>query len=240
MIDLRDRVAIVTGSTKGIGLAVAKDLAEAGADVVISSRTGAEVEAVSAELNAGVRSRVVGIPCDVSRVEECQSLVDQTVDEFGRVDILVNNAGLGVFKGIEELSIEEWQAQVDTNLGGVFYLSKFAIPHLKAQDDAWIINIGSLACRNSFAGGAGYNASKFGLLGMTEAMMLDLRHEGIRVSVVMPGSVATYFGGRAPDERDAWRLTSEDVASAVLHIVGYPDNALASRVELRPSRPPKS
>lgn len=240
MIDLRGRVAIVTGSTKGIGLAVAKDLAEAGADVVISSRTGADVEAVSAELNAGVRSRVVGIPCDVSRVEECQSLVDQTVDEFGRVDILINNAGLGVFKGIEELSIEEWQAQVDTNLGGVFYLSKFAIPHLKAQDDAWIINIGSLACRNSFPGGAGYNASKFGLLGMTEAMMLDLRYEGIRVSVVMPGSVATYFGGRAPDERDAWRLTSEDVASAVLHIVGYPDNALASRVELRPSRPPKS
>lgn len=240
MIDLRDQVAIVTGSTKGIGLAVAKELAGAGANVVISSRTGADVEAVAAELDATVRSRVVGIPCDVSRVEECQSLIDQTFEEFGRIDILVNNAGLGVFRGIEDLSIEEWQAQVDTNLGGVFYLSKFAIPHLKAQDDAWIINIGSLACRNSFAGGAGYNASKFGLLGMTEAMMLDLRHDGIRVSVVMPGSVATYFGGRAPDERDAWRLTSEDVASAVLHIVGYPDNALASRVELRPSRPPKS
>ncbi len=129
--------------------------------------------------------------------------------------------------------------QIDTNLSGVFYLSRAAIPHLKESADAWILNIGSLAGRNTFAGGVGYNASKFGLLGMTEAMMLDLRYEGIRVSLIMPGSVDTSFGDRPAGDKEGWALTSEDVSRAVLDLLRYPGNALPSRVELRPSQPPR-
>jgi NADP-dependent 3-hydroxy acid dehydrogenase YdfG len=137
------------------------------------------------------------------------------------------------------MSLEDWHIQIETNLNGVFYLTRAAVPHLLKSPDAWIINIGSLAGRNPFAGGAGYNASKFGLLGMTEAMMLDLRHVGIRVSLIMPGSVDTSFGDRPAGEKAGWALTSEDVARAVLDLLRYPGNAHASRVELRPSQPPR-
>ena len=236
--DLSGRACVVTGSTKGIGWAVAGRLAAAGADVVVSSRTASDVERVAAELDQVNPGRVVGIPADVSRTEDCLHLIGAAVDELGRLDLLVNNAGIGVYASVEDLSVEDWQLQVDTNLGGVFCCSKAAVPHLKATG-GWIINVGSLACRNSFAGGSGYNASKFGLLGMTEAMMLDLRHSGVRVSIIMPGSVNTWFAGREPGPEREWALSAEDVASAVIHVLSYPDNALASRVELRPSRPPK-
>ncbi len=238
MIDLTGKTCIVTGSTKGVGRAVAQELARAGADLVVSARTASDVEAAAAKLDRGVRGRVIGVPADVSRVEDCLNLIETTIEEFGRLDVLVNNAGIGVFKSISELSIEEWQSQVDTNLGGVFYCSKAAVPHLRANG-GWIVNIGSLACRNSFAGGSGYNASKFGLLGMTEAMMLDLRHDGIRVSIIMPGSINTGFNDRKPGPDRAWALGSEDCAAAVVHVLSYPENALVSRVEMRPSQPPK-
>jgi NAD(P)-dependent dehydrogenase (short-subunit alcohol dehydrogenase family) len=181
---------------------------------------------------------VVGIAADVSRPEDCSRLVQETVDALGRLDVLVNNAGVGIFASIEDLSVEDWQTQIDTNLRGVYCCSKAALVHLKATE-GWIVNIGSLAGRNTFAGGSGYNASKFGLVGMTEAMMLDLRHSGIRVSMVMPGSVDTHFGGGSADGGRAWALGANDVASAVLHLLSYPDNAHVSRVEMRPSRPPK-
>lgn len=237
MPDLTGKVAIVTGSTKGIGLAIAQRLAGAGASVVVSARTAGEVEAVAARL--GERGTVVGIPCDVSDPFQCAHLVEEAVRRLGRLDILVNNAGLGVFKPITEMSVEEWRVQVDVNLGGVFYCSKAALPHLAAHGDGWIINIGSLASRNSFAGGTGYNASKFGLLGMTEAMMLDVRHSGIRVSLVMPGSVNTWFGGREPQGERDWRLEADDCALAVMHLLEYPAQAHVSRVEMRPSQPRK-
>jgi len=238
MLDLTGNACIVTGSTKGVGLAVARELASAGADVMISARTASEVESVAADMDRGVRGRVKGMPADVSRVEDCQSLIETTVEEFGQLDVIVNNAGVGVFKPIFDLSVEEWQQQVDTNLGGVFYCSKFAVPHLRSTG-GWIINIGSLACRNTFPGGAGYNASKFGLLGMTEAIMLDVRDDGIRVSILMPGSINTDFGTHEAGPGRAWALQPQDCADAVLHVLGYPENALASRIEMRPSRPPK-
>jgi 3-oxoacyl-[acyl-carrier protein] reductase len=238
MIDLTDKACIVTGSTKGVGRAIARELARAGANVMISARTASEVEDVAAEMDRGVRGRVTGMAADVSRVEDCLSLVETTVEELGRLDVLVNNAGIGVFKPVRELSVEEWQSQVDTNLGGVFYCSKAAVPHLQASG-GWIVNIGSLACRNAVPGGSGYNASKFGLLGMTEAMMLDLRDDGIRVSLIMPGSINTAFNDREPGPERAWALQSEDCAAAVMHVLSYPENALVSRVEMRPSRPPK-
>jgi NADP-dependent 3-hydroxy acid dehydrogenase YdfG len=165
--------------------------------------------------------------------------VEDAVSRMGRLDILVNNAGLGIFKPITEMTVEEWQTQVEVNLGGVFYCSKAAVPHLSATGDGWIINIGSLASRNAFAGGTGYNASKFGLLGMTEATMLDVRHSDVRVSIVMPGSVNTYFGGREPKSERDWRLESEDCALAVMQLLAYPKEAHVSRIEMRPSQPKK-
>ena len=237
-MDLAGKTCLVTGATKGIGRAIAEALAGAGADVVISARTSSDVEQVAKDLDYAFLGRVVGITADVSRPEDCSRLVQETADAFGHIDVLVNNAGVGILASIEELSVEDWETQIHTNLRGVFCCSKAAVPHLKSAE-GWIINIGSLAGRNPFAGGSGYNASKFGLVGMTEAMMLDLRHSGIRVSMVMPGSVDTRFGGDYPEGGRAWALGAEDVASAVLHLLSYPDNAHVSRVEMRPSRPPK-
>ena len=206
MDGIAGKACIVTGSTKGIGLSVATALAEAGADVVVSSRSADDVDRVVAALDARSPGRVIGIACDVSRVEDCQELIGGAVEELGRLDVLINNAGVGIFASITELSIEDWQRQVDTNLGGVFYCSKAAVPHLKESEGAWIVNVGSLACRNSFAGGTGYNASKFGLFGLSEAMMLDLRHDDIRVATIMPGSVNTDFGGSPASPEAAWKL----------------------------------
>jgi NAD(P)-dependent dehydrogenase (short-subunit alcohol dehydrogenase family) len=239
MLDLSGKVAVVTGGTKGIGLAVAEDLLRAGASVAILARSAGDVDRVTGELENLGPGRIAGVAGDVSDPDVCRTLVDTAVDRFGGVDILVNNAGVGVFKPIQEMSIEEWRLQVDVNLGGVFYCTKAALPHLQASEDAWIINIGSLASRNSFSGGVGYNASKFGLLGMSEAMMLDVRYDGIRTSIIMPGSVDTWFSGRSPSAEGAWKIQSADVARAVMDLLAYPGNSLPSRVELRPTSPPR-
>lgn len=239
MPDLTGKVAIVTGSTKGIGLAVAESIVAAGGSVVVSSRSKDHVRDVAARLNAGAPGRVLGIPCDVADPEACQRLVDDAVAHFGRLDVLVNNAGLGIFKPITEMTWEEWKLQIDVNLGGVFACTKSALPHLSATENGWVINIGSLASRNPFAGGTAYNASKFGLLGLTEATMLDVRHQDVRVSIVMPGSVNTYFGGREPEAERDWKMEAEDCALAVMQLLSYPREAHVSRIEMRPSKPKK-
>jgi NAD(P)-dependent dehydrogenase (short-subunit alcohol dehydrogenase family) len=237
MPDLTGKVAIVTGSTRGIGLAVAEHLVRAKASVVVTSRTKPDVQATVERLAPYAEGQVLGIPCDVRDAEACADLVAETVSRLKRLDVLVNNAGLGVFKSITEMSVEEWRLQIDTNLGGVFYCSKAAIPHLSATGDGWIVNIGSLAGRNTFAGGTGYNASKFGLVGMTEAMMLDVRHDDVRVSVIMPGSVNTAFNGREQAPERDWRLEADDCALAVMQLLAYPREAHVSRIEMRPSQP---
>jgi len=236
MPNLTGKVAIVTGSTKGIGLAVAERLHAAGASIVVSSRTAADVHAVA----KGFGARALGIPCDVADAAACQGLIDQTVARLGRIDVLVNNAGFGVFKAVDELTIDEWRRQIDVNLGGVFYCSKAALPHLAATGDGFIVNIGSLAGRNYFAGGTGYNAAKAGVIGMTEAMMLDVRHRNVRVSVIMPGSVNTHFLGKAQNPERSWPLQADDVALAVVQLLDYPKGAHVSRIEMRPSLPGKS
>ena len=232
---LSGRVALVTGGTKGIGRAVAERLLAAGASVAICARTGAEVSAAAGELG----ERTLGINCDVADPGACERMVEETVAHFGRLDILVNNAGLGVFKPLAEMSVEEWQLQIDVNLGGVFYCSKAALPHLSASGDGFIVNIASLASRHAFPGGTGYNASKYGLLGLTEAMLLDVRYDDVRVSVVMPGSVDTCFNGRAQVPERTWRLHVDDCAAAVMQIIACPREAHVSRIELRPSQPPR-
>lgn len=233
MPNLSGKVAIVTGSTKGIGLAVAERMINVGMSVVVTARS---VEAV-AEVSQRLGDPAIGVPCDVSRPEDCVRLVTETMSHFGRLDVLVNNAGLGIFKSISDMSIDEWQRQIDVNLGGVFYLSKAALPHLSASGDGYIVNVGSLASRNTFATGTGYNASKFGLLGMTEAMMLDVRHDNVRVSIVMPGSVNTEFNHHEVTPERGWKLEADDCALAVMQLLEYPREAHVSRVEMRPSRP---
>jgi 3-oxoacyl-[acyl-carrier protein] reductase len=227
---LDDKVAVVTGGTKGIGWAIARALLEQGARVVIGARTASDVERTARELGVGAR----GVACDVRSAEQCARLVATAVDAFGGLDILVNNAGVGVFAPVEEMPIEEWDRVVETNLNGLFYCSHAAIPHLRARGGGWIINIGSLAGKNAFPGGAAYNASKFGLIGFSEALMQEVRHDGIRVSYIMPGSVATPGFGSSD-----WKIQPDDVGRIVLDLLATPDRTLPSRIEVRPSRPPK-
>jgi len=241
-MDLGGKTALVTGSTKGIGRAIAKALSDAGASVAINGRTAGDIEATVKALRGTARGTIVGIPADVGRPDDCTRLVTEAVATLGRLDILVNNAGFGVFKSIEEMTWDEWRGQIDVNLGGVWACTKAALPFLKEAgkgEGAWVINIGSLASRNTFAGGTGYNASKFGLLGMTEATMLDLRQQGIRVSIVMPGSVNTAFDNREAESGRGWRLEPEDCALAVMQLLGYPKEAHVSRIEMRPAVPDK-
>jgi NAD(P)-dependent dehydrogenase (short-subunit alcohol dehydrogenase family) len=237
MHDLTGNVAAVTGGSRGIGLAIAEALVDRGASVLIAARGAADVERAAAALAARGRGPARGVAADVRSEVDCGRLVAAAVEAYGRLDILINNAGVGEFVNVEEMSTDAWRAQLATNLDGVFFCCRAAIPHLK-RSGGWIINVASLAARNAFAGGAAYNASKFGLLGFTEALMLEVRHAGIRVSCVMPGSVATSFGSEAGGGADL-KLHPDDVARAVVDLLAYPARALPSRVELRPSRPPK-
>jgi 3-oxoacyl-[acyl-carrier protein] reductase len=237
-VDLGGRAAIVTGGSKGIGYAVAEALVDAGADVVVTARNESELAAAAESLSARGGGRAVGIRCDQRRHEEVARMIERTVSELGRLDILINNAGVGAFGAIGELPVEKWDQVLETNLSGVFYCCHEALPHLRKSGDAWIINIASLAGKNPFAGGAAYNASKFGLVGFSEALMLDVRHDGIRVNYIMPGSVNTEFGGPSGGGAD-WKIQSEDIAELVIDLLAMPSRTLPSRIEVRPSRPPR-
>ena len=238
MGSIKDKVAVVTGSTRGIGRAIAEALAGQGARVVVSARSPADVERAVEEMRqAGQEVR--GKACDVRKYSDAESLMRFAAEGSGGLDILVNNAGIGIFGHVAEISPEEWDRVIDTNLTGVFYCCRAAIPFLRQRGGGYIINISSLAGKNAFPDGTAYNASKFGLEGFTEALMLDLRYENIKVSYIMPGSVATHFAGREPSERDAWKLAPQDVARVVLDLLAHEKRALPSRVELRPFQPPQ-
>jgi NAD(P)-dependent dehydrogenase (short-subunit alcohol dehydrogenase family) len=228
------RTAIVTGGSRGIGRAVAEALLKDGWKVWICSR---DPETAVREMGGTVEGR----PVDVRSQEQVDGFVKEVLDADGRVDLLVNNAGLGRFGPVDELTGDQWREVLETNLNGPFYFLRAVAPAMKRQEAGWIVNIASLAAKNPFAGGAAYNASKFGLLGFSEAAMLDLRQHGIRVASILPGSVATEFGsgtGGGRGDKAAWKLQPADIAAMVLHLVSYPDNALPSRIEMRPSRPP--
>ena len=234
----RGTVALVTGSTRGIGRAIAAALVGRGARVAVSGRTEPAVRSASEELTHQGPGEAFGVRCDVRDPAACRALVDRTVERFGRLDVLVNNAAVGFFAKVHEMEDSEWDAQIRTNLDAVFHCSKAAVPHLIAGGGGWIVNMGSMAGRNAFSGGAAYNATKWGLLGMSEAMMEDLRHDGVRVTCVLPGSVDTDFMGASRGDT-SWKLTPDDVARAVLDLLDFPPHALPSRIELRPSRPPR-
>jgi 3-oxoacyl-[acyl-carrier protein] reductase len=237
---LRGKRAVVTGASHGIGLAIAQALLSAGADVFLCARNGERLESAIAELRtkAAAGRTVAGIVADVSDSEQVARLFTQADQDLGGLDILINNAGFGIFRATAELSIEEWDRLIGTNLSGTFYCSREALQRFQAARGGSIINISSLAGKNPFAGGSAYNASKFGLNGFSEAMMLDHRNDNVRVSYVMPGSVATEFGG-AEGSNPGWKIAPEDIAEIVLSILRMPERTLISRIEVRPSRPQK-
>lgn len=236
---LTGKAAVVTGSSKGIGYAIAEAMVRAGMDVVVSARDADEVRAAAERLSNGSGGRAVGEACDVRRPDEVRRLIGRAVAEFGGLDVLVNNAGVGAFAPVAEMGIEKWDQIIETNLSGVFYCCHEAIPHLKERGGGWIINIASLAGKNAFAGGAAYNASKFGLVGFSEALMLDVRHDGIRVNYIMPGSVNTQFGDQSRPEDSDWMIQPEDIAELVMELLAFPQRSLPSRIEIRPTAPPK-
>lgn len=237
--EVRGKTAVVTGSSKGIGYAIAEALVRAGANVVVSARKAEEVEEAVRRLGELGGGEALGVACDVRKYADVQRLIGAAVERFGGVDVLVNNAGVGGFAPVDRMPPEQWEQIIETNLNGVYYCCHEAIPHLRQRGGGWIINIASLAGKNPFAGGAAYNASKFGLVGFSEALMLDVRHDDIRVNYIMPGSVATYFNGHTPSEEDAWKIQPEDIARLVMELLTFPSRSLPSRIEIRPSRPPQ-
>lgn len=238
-MDLTGKTAIVTGGTKGIGRGIAEALAREGSNVCISARNASEIEEATAALNKLGAATAIGSVCDVRDHAQVKSLFDRTNAALGGVDILVNNAGIGIFGLVEEMTPEDFRATLETNVFGVFYCCREAIPLMKARGGGYIINISSLAGANPHPRMAAYNASKFGLNGFSEALMQEVRHDGIKVSYIMPGSVNTAFGGDLPSDKNSWQLQPADIARVVLDLLHHEDRSLPSRVEIRPSRPPK-
>ena len=239
MLMLEGKTAIVTGGSRGIGLATAQAMLAEGASVVISGIDQARLRDAQRQLETSAPGRVASIAADVRSTSDVAKLVGTAVDRFGGVDILINNAAFGGLVNVASMDEDTWQKVIDTNLTGVYRCCHAAIPHMKARGGGWIINISSLAGKNSFVGGAAYCASKAGLNAFAEVLMLELRHEGIRVSTVMPGSVRTGFshGGNAPGTE--WKLAAEDVAEVVIDLLRHPSRSLPSAVEIRPSQPPR-
>jgi NAD(P)-dependent dehydrogenase (short-subunit alcohol dehydrogenase family) len=238
-MDLQNKKALVTGGTKGIGRSIAEALIREGVNVCLTARKAEEVSAAVSELNSVGPGRAIGFTCDVRDYEQVRTLIEKTVAELGGLDVLVNNAGIGIFGEVETMTPEEFRAVLETNLFGVFYCCHEAIPHMKKGGGGYIINISSLAGANPHPRMAAYNASKFGLNGFSEALMQEIRHDNIKVSYIMPGSVNTEFGGDNPSPEKSWQLQPEDIARVVLDLLHHHERSLPSRVEIRPSKPPK-
>src|SRR5438067_255800 len=238
-MNLQGKTAIVTGGTKGIGRGIAEALVREGVEVCVSARHQRELDQAVKELNDLDNGRAIGFACDVRNHDQVKALIDHVVKEFGGLDILINNAGIGIFETVEETSPEDFRAVLETNLFGVFHCCHAAIPQMKKRGGGYIINISSLAGANPHPRMAAYNASKFGLNGFSEALMQEVRHDNIKVSYIMPGSVNTEFGGDSPGDEKSWQLTPQDIARVVIDLLHHDDRSLSSRVELHPSRPPK-
>ncbi|MSV35869.1 MAG: SDR family oxidoreductase [Bryobacterales bacterium] len=237
MSTLENKICLVTGGTRGIGRAIAEMLLAEGALVVVCGQHPEGVSQAVVEMNAYWPGKVRGKDADVKDHEAVSALFAFADREFGGLDVLVNNAGSGKFAKVSELSIEDWHQMLDSNLSGAFYCSREALSRFGTRGGGYIVNISSLAGKNAFAGGAAYNASKFGLNGMSEAMMLDVRYDNVRVSTVMPGSVATAFGSGEATAGAEWKVHPEDVAAIVKMLLKMPERTMVSQVEVRPSRP---
>jgi 3-oxoacyl-[acyl-carrier protein] reductase len=239
MFTLKDSVAIVTGGSRGIGLATAQALVAEGMHVAITGRDEGHLAAARQRLQGAGPGRIETLTADVRRFEEMEQAVAATVARFGRLDVLVNNAGNGTFASVADMTPGQWAEVIDTNLTGVFNACHAAIPRLRARGGGFIINISSLAGKNPFINGAAYCASKAGLNAFSEALMQELRYDNIRVSYILPGSVATGFAGGDEARGGDWKIASEDVAEVIVNLLKQDPRCLASRIEMRPSRPKK-
>lgn len=229
------KTAYITGGTKGIGFGIVKSLLEEGYQVAFSGRSEQGVDNALAALS-DYKQQLLGIVSDVRKYADEEEAVAKILDRFGGLDVVVANAGLGVFAPVDELDIEAFDQMIATNLNGVFYTLKASIPALK-KSKGYYISIASLAGTNFFAGGAGYNASKFGVVGFTQAAMIDLRAYGIKVTTIMPGSVTSEFNNHQPNENDAWKIQPEDIGQLVLDVLKMHPRALPSKIEIRPTQP---
>lgn len=241
MQNLNNKTALITGGSKGIGYGVAEALMKAGVNVAITSRSLTSAESAAAELEKNNNAKALGIKADVRNLVDQEEAVRHTIEKFGQLDYVIANAGIGHFGSITSLTDHDWRETIDTNLTGVFYSAKASVEALK-DTQGYFISISSLAGTNFFAGGAAYNASKFGVTGFTQAMMLDLRNDGVSVSTIMPGSVSTHFNGHDPHQEEsdeAWKIQKEDIGELVVDLFKMNKRSLPSKVEIRPSRPPQ-
>lgn len=231
-MSLENKVAYITGGTKGIGFGIAKALVNVGLKVAISGRNLADVEKAAKELGS---ENVLAVASNVANYSDEEAAVAEIVAKFGKLDIVIANAGVGKFAPIDQLSLEDWNAMIDTNLTGVFHTLKATVEQLKANK-GYYISIASLAGTNFFAGGAGYNASKFGVVGFTQAAMLDLREYDVKTTTIMPGSVTSHFNDHQPNDADGWKIQPEDLGQMVVDLLNLNPNVLPSKIEVRPTR----
>jgi NADP-dependent 3-hydroxy acid dehydrogenase YdfG len=235
MKDLKNKVAYITGGTKGIGFGVAKALLNEGVKVAISGRSQSNVDQAVKEFN---NDNVFGLVSNVAKMADEKDAVAKIMDKWRQLDVVLANAGVGNFAPVDEMTDEQWHQMIDTNLSGAFHSLKASVEALK-KSKGYYITLASLAGTNFFAKGAGYNASKFGVVGFTQAAMLDLRQYDIKVSTIMPGSVATHFNNNEPNEKDAWKIQPEDIGQLVVDLLKMNERTLPSKIEVRPTRPDK-
>ncbi|MDD3772033.1 MAG: SDR family oxidoreductase [Weeksellaceae bacterium] len=233
-MNLKNKVAYITGGTKGIGKGTAETLLNAGMRVAISGRDLKNVKKTAESL--GNSDKIIGIQSDVSNFEDEKQAVEQIIQHFGQLDVVLANAGMGIFAPVDKLNINDWNLMIQTNLNGVFHTLKASVEELK-KSEGYYITLSSLAGTNFFENGAGYNATKFGVVGFTQAVMLDLRKYNIKVSTIMPGSVATHFNNHVPNDKDAWKIQPEDIGQLVLDLLRMNPRTLPSKIEVRPTRP---
>ncbi len=240
MKDLKGKIALITGGTKGIGFGIAENLMNEGIHVAITGRDQQSADTAAEKLNKKAKDgcKAIGIAADVRKYDSQEKAVKSIEDRLGKIDFVIANAGLGHFGSVEDLSIEDWNETIETNLNGPFYTLKATLPHL-IKNEGYFISISSLAGTNFFAGGAAYNASKFGLTGFTQAAMLDMRNKNVKFSTIMPGSVATNFGG-SEGENDKWKIQPEDIGKLVVDLLTMHPRTLPSKIEVRPTVPKSS
>ena len=231
------KTAIITGGSTGIGFGIAAALVQSDFNVTITSRSGERALEAAEKLKKIGDGEVLGVEADVRKLADQEEAVRLTLEKWGRIDLVVANAGVGVFGSVEELTVDQWNETIETNLTGPFFSIKASVEALK-KTQGYFITISSLAGTNFFAGGSAYNASKFGLTGFTQAVMLDLRQSGIRVSTIMPGSVASNFNNHIPDDKDGWKIQIEDIGQLVVDLIKINPRTLPSKIEVRPTKPP--
>ncbi|MHB1051014.1 MAG: SDR family oxidoreductase [Bacteroidota bacterium] len=233
---LEKRVAIVTGASRGIGKMIAAELARKGMRVVLAARNETMLRSVQVEIERS-GGTAMAVTTDVTSEESVRRLVETTISTFGAVDVLVNNAGVGYFSHVMEMPLPQFDAMMDVNLKGMFLCCKAVLPHMSEQRRGEIINIASLAGKNSFAGGSVYSATKWGVIGFSRSLMLEVREQMIRVITICPGSVNTQFGNS--DRNNPAIIQPEDVAATVVFALTMPDRVNVSEIDIRPTIKPE-